>query len=88
MKITVKKSVEQEIESPELPFYLKDNWCAYKIINKKTCIAIKNFANDNSIHKNYPASIPLELFDECQIISREEFLDFYNSITRNIESEL
>lgn len=88
MKTTITKTVTEEIELPEFPFFLKkSDYQYFKILNEEHCLAVLNFTGA-SIQDNYPASIPLEDFDKCKIITEQQFLDFYRMVLSKIEENL
>jgi len=89
MKITIKKSVDQEIEMPEFPFYVKEGEDRYyKIYSEKECFKVASYDFDPSIHSKYPSSIALNDFAKCKIITEEEFKEFYNMVLTKIEEKL
>ena len=89
MKITVKKFVDQEIEMPEFPFYVKEsaNRC-YKIYSEELCFRAASFEFDPSIQSKYSTSVALNDFAKCKIITEEEFKEFYKLVLKIIEKEL
>ena len=89
MKITVKKSVDQEIEMPEFPFYVKEgeNKC-YKIYSENSCIKLADYDFDPSIQSKYSTSVALNDFEKCKIITEEEFKEFYQLVLKIIEKKL
>jgi len=89
MKITVKKSVDQEIEMPELPFYVKagENRC-YKIYSENECISLTSYDFDPSIQSKYSTSVALNDFAKCKIITEEEFKEFYKLVLTIIEEKI
>jgi hypothetical protein len=87
MKITVKKSVDQEIELPEFPFYVRKNeWQVYKIMNDKYCLAAADFS-EPSIGVSY-TSTALNEFENSELINEGIFSDFYNMVLTKIEENL
>ena len=89
MKITVKKSVDQEIELPEFPFYLKEgeDKC-YKIYSEDECILLKAYDFSTSIEDKYPTALALDDFENSEIITEEEFKEFYKMVLTKIEKNL
>jgi len=89
MKITVKKSVDQEIEMPEFPFYVKEgeDRC-YKIYSEDQCVRVASFGFDPSIQSKYPSSIALNDFENTEFITEEEFKEFYKLVLSKIEENL
>ena len=87
MKITVKKSVEQEIEMPEFPFYLKRIYSVYKIINENECIAVNDYCSP-SIECHSHTSVAFKDFENSEIITKEEFKEFYKMVLTKIEEKL
>ena len=86
MKITVKKLVNQEIEMPEFPFYVKDGQCLYyKIYSERECLKVAGYDFDPSIQSKYSTCVALNDFAECKIITEEEFKEFYKMILNKIE---
>ena len=86
MKITIKKSVDQEIEMPEFPFYVKEGeFRCYKVYSEKECIRVSSFYLDPAIQSKYTTSVALDDFEECEIITEEEFKEFYKMILNKIE---
>lgn len=89
MKTTITKTVTEEIDLPEFPFYLKKgDYQYYKILNEKRCLAVIGYDYNTSIQEDYPASIPLENFNECKIITEQQFLNFFRSVLTKIEENL
>ena len=89
MKITVQKSVNQEIEMPEFPFYVKEgeNRC-YKIYSEVLCFRAVSYEFDPSIQSKYTTSVALNDFAKCKIITEEEFKEFYQLVVTIIEEKL
>ena len=89
MKITVKKSVDQEIEMPEFPFYVKEgeNKC-YKIYSENSCIRLADYDFDPSIQSKYPSSVALNDFENTEFITEEEFKEFHKKVLSKIEENL
>ena len=86
MKITIKKSVDQEIEMPEFPFYVKEGKdIYYKIYSEKECFKVGSYDFDPSIQSKYSTCVALNDFAECKIITEEEFKEFYKMILNKIE---
>jgi N-acetylmuramoyl-L-alanine amidase CwlA len=89
MKITIKKSVEQEIELPEFPFYIKGGkYTCYKIYSEDECIKLSNFDFNPSIQSKYTTSVALNDFENSEIITEEEFKEFYKMVLTKIEKNL
>jgi len=89
MKITIKKSVDQEIEMPEFPFYVKEGEdICYKIYSEKECLKVASYDFNPSIQSKYWTSIALNNFAKCKIITEEEFKEFYKLVLKMIEKEL
>ena len=87
MKITVKKSLEQEIELPEFPFYLKRIYSVYKIINENECIAANDYCLP-SIECQGHTSVALRDFENSEIITEKEFKEFYKMVLNKIEERI
>ena len=89
MKITIKKSVVQEIEMPEFPFYVKEGeYRCYKVYSEKECFKVGSYDFDPSIQSKYTTSVALNDFEKCEIITEEEFKEFYKMVLKMIEKEL
>ena len=89
MKITVKKSVDQEIELPEFPFYLKEGKCTcYKIYSEKECVKVASYDFNPSIQSKYTTSVALNDFENSEIITEKEFKEFYKIVLTKIEKNL
>jgi len=89
MKITIKKSVDQEIEMPGFPFYVKEGeYRCYKVYSEKECIRVSSFYLDPEIQSKYTTSVALDDFEKCEIITEEEFKEFYKMVLKMIEKEL
>ena len=87
MKITVQKLVEQEIEMPEFPFYLKRVYSVYKIINEDNCVSVNDYC-EPSIECQGHTVVALKEFENSEIITKEEFKEFYNMVLTKIEEKL
>ena len=89
MKTAITRTVTEEIELPEFPFYLKkgEHQC-FKIINEKGCIAVIGYEFDPSIQSKYSTAVALNDFAKCKIITEEEFKEFYQLVLKIIEKEL
>ena len=87
MKILVKKYVEQEIELPEFPFYLKKMYSVYKIINEDNCVSVNDYC-EPSIECQGHTAVALKEFENSEIITKEEFKEFYNMVLTKIEEKL
>jgi len=88
MKTTISKTVTEEVELPEFPFYLKKGKYQYfKIINDNHALAVKDF-HEPAIEGGYPVSIAIDEFDESKIITEEQFKKAYKMILKKIEKNL
>ena len=89
MKITVKKSVDQEIELPEFPFYLVGDGCAYRMIDEHTCLAVTNYTWPN-ILANYSSEIAIEKLSkgEVELSNEGTFAELYKIVLTKIEENL
>jgi len=87
MKITVTKSVDQEIELPEFPFYLKKIYSVYKILNENECIAANDYCSPSIEYLRY-TTVALKDFENSEIITEEEFKEFYKMVLTKIEKNL
>jgi len=87
MKITIKKSVDQEIELPEFPFYLKKIYSVYKIINENECVAANDYC-EPSVECQGHTIVALKDFENSEIITEKEFKEFYKMVLTKIEEKL
>jgi len=90
MKTIISRTVttKEEIELPEIPFYLKKGKYQYfKIINDNHALAAADFS-DPSIQGGYPVSIAISKFDESKIITEDQFKKAYKMILNKIEKNL
>jgi hypothetical protein len=89
MKIIVKKLIDQEIESPEFPFYLVGDGCAYIIIDEHICLSVTNH-HWPSMHTNYPTRIPIEMLSkgEVELSNEGTFAELYKIVLTKIEESL
>jgi len=89
MKTTISKTVTEEFELPEFPFYLKGDECAFAIINETFCISITNYCW-STIHGNYSTKIAIEKLSkgEVELSNEGVFKEFYKTVLTEIEKNL
>ena len=88
MEILVKKTTEEKVEI-ELPYYCKNEWFAFAILNEKKAIQVHCGANTESTTIDIcHAKLPFEANLKCIPCTRGEFKTMYESAILRLDTFL
>lgn len=89
MKTTISKTVTEEIELPEFPFYLAGEECAFKIYNENYCVSVTDYCW-STINGKYPAELAIEKLKdgEVELSNEAMFAELYTMVLTKIEENL
>jgi hypothetical protein len=80
MKLTTKKTVEEELEIT-LPYFTKTICHYYKVYSDTHCICVTNLAGYNSITIHQSS---LAFGGNYEVCTEQEFLDMFNKVNSEL----